>query len=1264
MIPLKTLKIWIAGFLVFTLFASGSPVITNGNLTFEAYDPPSYYGATISTVVEDAVLDYDSYNIDGTDAFYFLPYHGNAPTDVFDLQVFDYNSDGNFVYAYVAYFYGNAATVAEQTGAVPSGGSSSGLTVTQSGTATAMGDKSNEMRSDTISQALVGDDADGGPTNVVVTVMSYNPYTLEYTVFLTKLFDLDSVTVNLTAEESGLEDDILITTDVNSISGHKLMDVEQYFVCVGVTGYLFEKNGTLLSEANYLSSAQNELSSQGVDMTNKEIEILDAVMDGSGYAHVAITMTDAIDEDNMEDISEEEDVTEYLMGYHSFPLNTDPAYTDEEDRDSTIVFRSTNLSQSDQEEAWMRIDGETYTSLADLQTAQNTYSIDNITSGNFDEDTRDEWEPFHWANFVLRDFVVDKDHVDDALNETFQNYNMAFSCTYTVTFSALFYSETNTYNISQEMFSNWNQYGWNNDYWTDGLVHMLLGDDFYNLLCSYDSWVEAYIAGNGTTDTLVYITPTYDDAMLVMVEAAGESAGARLLPIEVSGVQQMVDSPDDRTLGGDVASMYMAYEGTVFSEPLVRTLYLKETTYDEEGEAIGTSITEYKEEYPARAVEYSIDWADSRTTNPYTGETEDYELVYTLSWMDLQESNNYALPSRELGVYYYNTIEQADATAGTSAVSAISYNDGYDTRVDDDSIQGAAREAQLFYTDTMEILAVLTDEGVQYYSRGINGTTTQNYTKGSFITLDAFTPNSSNYFVTDQSIYTEYSGEATSLSSLDQFALLNNEEMIVSSQTDGLILHNLNSNIFFSLDDGCYYQSFSVSGDEGQFMVLGYDTTDYAYDGTDLVWAKCYSKDIGQNGATVREDFVISYVESVANLYWQYTHLLGVDADGALYVEKASDEQQAVIDRGYNLFFSSGSALTSELKVIATECGQSTVSDTITQAVVDIRSEMQLRYVAIKTLFSNVDIVRTPLDTQQVALLNLEYELLYAKYEYRLENLLVEAYLRQLYGLGQDYDALCDDLSAAQTNDTPIPDEALKFISTLQSQFALYYDNAVVAYDQNDYVGRDTTFAELAESSDQGKYLYLLTGLEVLLETETDGGTYVSDGSASVSYGTAYVDILSVLSSKLANAGTEVDWSTYVTNMLYAVNPYNALADASEAASEFCTLVGIDSSQEAEVLTRLCEIYEYTDLERLIVEYNITKTAYVGSAMASDWETHLNNTYSTSREKDVAFYAGSFYAIVTQYQVEYDTYHPDAKTITWSSKLTTLLRACSGLVLS
>ncbi|MFI3250197.1 MAG: hypothetical protein R3Y07_04475, partial [Eubacteriales bacterium] len=791
--------------LALSLLVGCSPVIFNGNLNFQAYDPPPYYGTNMSNAVEEVVLDYDSYNIEGTDALYFLPFHGNSPKEVYDVLVYDFNSDGNFIYAYVADYYGPAATMK----ATYLEEENPGLTTAKSGIAPAAVEKSAEMLNSAISTQIMLENPtyyetedrgrvlyDGSASEIVVTIMSFNPKTRAYNVFHTELHPLDSITTAVSAEESGLKDAISVTTVENSISGHKLMDREEYFISIGNRGYQFDKDGNKITESNYIATGKSALIDAGISAEGKEIEIIDVVMDGTGYAHIAMTVTDESeievddgvldiedeDTESEEEPVEEPEVGEYLLGMYHLVLSSDPTYANPSERNMSFSFRSTNVAVEAQLEAWSSIDGMTYESKAALDQAAANHSAKNITSGTANAAIGDTWSLFSYGNWTLGYL---------SLNES--------------KFMSILNAKSHKSSLDEYLYELWEEKGWVEAFNTRSEYYWLWTDDFYKVVkpqsgsyLDYNSLIDYYIAESRfEAVALSPLLPTTsilsrDSGMVYAASATNPNTGSqRVYPLTID-LYYMASNKLIGSVSTDLIGQGISIIPTAYSESVTRTLYYEEEVTTEEG--VETRTHSVVEVFEPRITEYSI--GVPQTVYNAMGR----RLEMKLEWMDLQQNSAYALPSRELGVFYYGESQPANAISGAVGATFIRYNDGTDTRVDDTNIPGTPVEAQLFYTDTREILTVLTNQGVQYYGRIIGDRVVHNFTKGSFVSLDSYNPNSNNLYVAETELSEEeredYGGDGSALRSLSQFALLNDNEMLVTSQANGLILHNLDSSIF------------------------------------------------------------------------------------------------------------------------------------------------------------------------------------------------------------------------------------------------------------------------------------------------------------------------------------------------------------------------------------------------------------------------------------------------------------------------------------
>ncbi len=325
--------------LVLTLLVGCSPVVTNNDLSFAAYDPAPYYDSVgydaVESAVSDRVLDYDSYNIGGTEAFYTLPYHGNNPNDVFQVNVLDYTSDGYIVYGYMAYYYGNATGNNYST-------SAGGLTCSATGTASAAVEKSEDMVS--------GGDGWGDPTHVVAVLMKFNPTTRKYMVYHTGLETLEAISITTSSEDTGT-DPYAVYTIENGLYTQSIQGGTYYFICYENTGYVYNAD----TRAEHLSMDYYERLLQtieyyGISTTDMEVEIMDIVMDDMCFAYLTTTLSGESDMSSLDSDDDDADIDEpetqiYLFGCYFLPLEYDGDVILDPEADDYAVFRSeiTNL---------------------------------------------------------------------------------------------------------------------------------------------------------------------------------------------------------------------------------------------------------------------------------------------------------------------------------------------------------------------------------------------------------------------------------------------------------------------------------------------------------------------------------------------------------------------------------------------------------------------------------------------------------------------------------------------------------------------------------------------------------------------------------------------------------------------------------------------------------------------------------------------------------------------------------------------------------
>ncbi len=321
--------------LAFVLLVGCSPVVTNNDLSFAAYDPAPYYDIAgydaVEEAVADRVLDYDSYNIGGTDAFYTLPYHGNNPNDVFQVDVLDYTEDGFLVYGYMAYYYGNALGNYYDE-------DDNGLTCAARGTAPDAVEKSEDMAS--------GGDGWGDATHVVGVLMGFNPETREYVVYHTGLEETNIISVS-TSDEEDDEDAYAVYTIENGLYTQRVNDGEYYFICYENTGYIYSvESAELYYSVDYWNLLTTCLDSEGINTTDKEVEISEIVLDESCFAYVTVTLTEEteVDEDADDEEVDEPTVEYYLLNCYYLPMETDEDKIYDPDDDGAAVYRSEILN--------------------------------------------------------------------------------------------------------------------------------------------------------------------------------------------------------------------------------------------------------------------------------------------------------------------------------------------------------------------------------------------------------------------------------------------------------------------------------------------------------------------------------------------------------------------------------------------------------------------------------------------------------------------------------------------------------------------------------------------------------------------------------------------------------------------------------------------------------------------------------------------------------------------------------------------------------
>lgn len=1328
----------IAWLLILSTLSGCSPVILASNLGFEAYDPPPYY-VTVETTNTTTDLDYDSYNVEGTDAFYFLPYHGNSPAHVFDFQLYDCTNDGTFVYAYSAYYYGNAAsadsdissTNAEIGLTTEDTTRKSGDTSIYTGIAPEPVTKSAAMLTSTICSKLTDvDDADE-PTGIVTVMMSYNPESYEYRVFNVFLDDLSIIQASVSATDTGLDDDSNYTTVDTGLIGHKLYDKDEYFIIKGFMGYVYALDGTLVTSQNYYTVIISELTSNNVSYSDYDLELLDAVMDGSYFAYLSVLVSDgsAVITESTSDAGP--DAKYYLLSYYNLPLSTE-----EWSKTTDFIFKSSDLTMDTKVKAWTDIDGKTYDSEADMNAALSLYSEENILASY-----GTAFEAYHFGNIILSGMDSDSTYeavgtIDYSLftgsnlyKYSYLNYSTYYSSNNwsSAYGNQLFYlANNNSYSYYQkyvtidESFRRSVPYStldiYPTYYWFDYTSYIYLDFFYYNLV---EPWVltsgNDSIEGVGPTACYTFSTvktPTGTDIFGNVISYVTETictpndaCYTHSLPFSDARVLMVADgitSPkylalnfpglNHSSTGAIMPNYPVATPSTLFSEYSTAATYERTVSYeetDEEGTVIASGST-------TETWEPIVSWQLKTSYEGY------------LTWADLRETSEYALPSKDLGAYYY-----APSTSGTT--SYISYNDGTADRLSDSDITGSAISAQLYYGDTKEICAVLTEQGVQYYSRTMTDTSASAnaYTEGSFLPLSSYTPNADVSYTLPGAALTQeeteyFSGEGSSIYSLDQLSMLNDSEMIVATLSSGLMLHNLSKDLFVTLQEGAYFQTFAHSDSSstsanGNYTVVGFNSTDYAYNSRDIVWAKCYTMDLAETSSDLRDSIITTYLDTLFNLYIRYTHATELDSFGNLLVSSPTTDQTTIINRGEALFNSTEAAMTKELYDILGSTGfldskgNPTISDEALAYAGTLRTKMQTQIAQSKALFDMLSVVYSPFVTTSVPLyLQLEESLYYTNYTQQLESILISLFLTINTGISTTTDI--NSVTGYPVTSSTVSywyslfstTQPINTVNTMSlSDFAALEstDTRVIAFAKTmtnlaSTYGYTSAYADDDGNIDVTAYMLVMQSLDAVLSTTTDDSTYTSGSTqytseqidSSIAYSEAYQDLLAFITAIHThwNSTNEWDddtlsahcddWDEFISTALTNASPFNAQDTALNAGYALYELIGVtaNEAQAIQLVQDLSGVYTALGVEQALVDILMSSATYQGTTTAQDWADYQTYLLSNSDSDGAVFYEGDFYGVLEGRQIIYVKTNTNASSQTWTEYLETLLQNCTG----
>ncbi len=686
------------------------------------------------------------------------------------------------------------------------------------------------------------------------------------------------------------------------------------------------------------------------------------------------------------------------------------------------------------------------------------------------------------------------------------------------------------------------------------------------------------------------------------------------------------------------------------------------------------------------------------TTNTYT-ETIDriptkYQFLFpagtklSITMMRDIEVGTMVAPTGDTGAIFYeddtpDASEEEDADADAPVTSRLIVSTLGQDVFTCDKIPGRASDAGVLYHKSAsgketELMTLITDEGVQFVLRGSGAAGSGQWWQGGekssgqfFISSDEFATRTTNY-----GLYTISESEFNNLASaaikdgvsdaqnqviqekmntgagmdalmIDNFALLNEREVVASSVNEGLFIVNLQSHQTVSLRAGAFFSAFSYHNKDGseRFMVVGFDTTQYYYQPTDIAKAKCYDMDLVAENREHENQAMQAHLTTLAYNYLNRTHRIDVrqTADGKTtepYINEAeSDAEKEANAQARRLFFGTELSMQQELYKIVSSVGFG-----YTQRILDFTTELRQKLLTqrekLKEFYAlcglgNVSDLLDPATgmPNDVELREQEGALIHANYTSTLEHMLVTLKLSE------------DAIDGMASNQAEYKAYRTQMMAAETAQEKLQESQAEVADDEF-VAAKDVGLISDQLSDDGLDYLEKMDFYRAVL----------SDVQK------AYEDDQYQKYDKIS-----VSWEDYMKELLNAISPDNAVNQQERSFEQFCKLAQIDISimneeQVAELRNRLSEIDRVVDLELLIVEYKLKTAEYQSSPYQNEYSEFQNKTFEEETERVKAAQSAGFHEIIVKLAADAEKEQLLAGT-DWESEMKDIVAVCgSGIV--
>ena len=649
-----------------------------------------------------------------------------------------------------------------------------------------------------------------------------------------------------------------------------------------------------------------------------------------------------------------------------------------------------------------------------------------------------------------------------------------------------------------------------------------------------------------------------------------------------------------------------------------------------------------------------------------------YRLIFPegtkVNWIEEVDTGEMVAASGELGGIYYTEMEQTEEEADNQepVKSRIRYNNGRDI-LWDQNVPGRAVDVGMLYDSNedpaggegTEVVFYVTDEGIKFY-RAKNPDGTFDVGAGLFLTLDKLSSPVKSYGVshygqetltgekTEGQLWVSQEqedmirektekGRASDTYGADQFCLLNKDQVVVSSLSEGIMLVNLNNGLAISLKSGAYYRAFPYKeADEGgsvsrKFMVVGYDTEEYVYQSSDISRAKCYSMDLDETQRALEGQAMRDHLDSLANGYLDRTHRLswsqgeGVDKAGSYKILEPDQEEKEADRQARVLFYGSEEDQDLELEHIASQMGFSRISEDTRTYGRWLREKLLDQRKAVREIYELAGLgPGIPFPAQDAELLEKEGLLISAAYEKTLENLLV---------------------------DLRLSDQAIGNMEPARRQeYRKYQQERQAAKALND---RESQYQDQQKAQDA-------------LEKPWDPNMKTEKELASMENMACYETVLGDIRQSFLDQGEDSQWEPYLKDLLGRVSPDSVVNKQEQGLEQFYELTGFSPEivDRESLLQKLSAMSRIREIEELIVEEKLKTAGYQTSPFREEFKNYQETVFETEEGRRKAFRSAEFYQVIKEMREPLDRAEKKTGRGGWEETLSEILGKCGvGLVL-